>query len=95
MADEWIRDVAGDFLDFEAAAWAACLDDHSRPQRNGNALEDFLGPSSGKGSALVLYVTHVREERTVKTRRRRELPAEAAAAAAPPAAQAQRHGWSV
>jgi hypothetical protein len=92
MADEWLRDVSETFLDFTPAAWASMLDEHGKSRRDGNAVEDFLGPAFGKGTSLFLYVRSVREEKSTKVKRRREVPVEAAPAAEPAAAAAAPPG---
>jgi len=74
MADTWLRDVADTYLDFTKEAWDAMIDDHSMSKRNGNALEDFLGPAYGKGTSLFLYVTSTTERKSVQVKRKREVP---------------------
>jgi dynein heavy chain, axonemal len=88
MTDAWLRDVTEGCLDFTTAEWNACLDDHSTPRRNGNALDDFMGGQTGKGTSLFIYTLTVEEVKETKVKRRREVPASAGPSAAPTATNA-------
>jgi hypothetical protein len=65
-------------LDFTKEAWDAMIDDHSVSKRNGNALEDFLGPAYGKGTSLFFYVTVTTEQKSIQVKRKREIPIDVA-----------------
>lgn len=73
MADLWLRDICETYLEFGNAEWDACIDDHSKPKSNGNAVDDFLGPSTGKGTSLFMYSMVISEEKEVKVKRKREI----------------------
>jgi dynein heavy chain len=74
MADTWLHELAESCMEFSPKAWEACMDDKASKARNGNAVDDFLGPGCDKGSSLFICVTELREQHQVKVKRSRQVP---------------------
>ena len=76
MVDTWIKEVAENYLNFSTNEWDICMNDHSKGKHNGNAVDDFLGSLTNKGTALLIYTLKTEEVNEIKTKRKREVPIE-------------------